>query len=95
MTAAVDNQTIQRIRYYVEVIRLAVDCLQSSTLALTTDPTSEGKRQQASDCAHSDHGIATMKLDCILNALGVESWPMDPNDSHKLADTPWTGEPDL
>lgn len=94
MLTIVDDQVVQRIRYYVEVIRLAVDCMQGSTLDFSQDPQSATKRQQASDCAHSDHGIATMRLDCILHALDVDPWPRDMKDEHKLADTPWEGDPD-
>lgn len=88
-----DAQAIQRIRYYVEVVRLAADCMQGSTLNACRDPESAAKRQQASDCAHSDHGIIDLRLDCILNAMDVDVWPR--KDDGSLESPTWEGDPDL
>lgn len=88
-----DQQTVDRVRYYVEVIRAAAGCMQGSTLTFCHDSESAAKRQQASDCAHSDHGIIEVRLDCILNALGVEPWPKDPEGN--LVPPPWSGDPDV
>lgn len=90
----INDEVVQRIRYYVEVVRLAANCMQASTLNCTRDPTNEEKRTQASDCAHSDHGIIDLRLDCILNALDVEPWPSIP-DGTRLVSPSWEGGLDL
>lgn len=87
----------ERVRYYVEVVRLAVDCMQDAMLKVADsakDRLTTEERQRLVDCAMSDQGVADLRLDCILNALEVEPWPRD-EAQHRLAACTWDGDPDL